>query len=220
MRLDYKLYALAVVFFVITLASTLFPETISRTLILLSSAVLGVICLAFGYTKKSQSTPRTSQLPPPPLDMPATPPQPTEVTIVEAQKQEEQPQSPITLTEAQTTQNPIADTPATKETITPDVQPAITEPLTCTTQTSEVNMPKPGLELTQVSGIGEKRASQLKTVGINTVDDLANASVEDLAKSLKTSPKIVAKWVASAKGIQQKVNYSPLTGRASSIKSG
>jgi Mn-dependent DtxR family transcriptional regulator len=38
----------------------------------------------------------------------------------------------------------------------------------------------------------------------NNVDDLAKASVEDLAKSLKVSPKIVAKWVASAKQLLRK----------------
>ncbi|MGD0995976.1 MAG: helix-hairpin-helix domain-containing protein [Candidatus Bathyarchaeia archaeon] len=65
-------------------------------------------------------------------------------------------------------------------------------------------MEKKKVVLTEVSGIGEKRESQLKAIGINSVDDLAKASVEDLAKRLKVSPKIVAKWVASAKQLQQK----------------
>ena len=54
-------------------------------------------------------------------------------------------------------------------------------------------------ELTQVKGIGEKRAIQLKALGINSVDKLANASAKTLAKKLKVSPKIVEKWVGSAK---------------------
>ena len=56
-------------------------------------------------------------------------------------------------------------------------------------------------ELTQVKGIGEKRAMQLKALGINSVDKLANASAKTLAKKLKVSPKIVDKWVDSAKEI-------------------
>jgi predicted flap endonuclease-1-like 5' DNA nuclease len=55
------------------------------------------------------------------------------------------------------------------------------------------------VELTQVKGIGEKRAMQLKALGINSVDELANASAKTLAKKLKVSPKIVEKWVNSAK---------------------
>jgi len=68
----------------------------------------------------------------------------------------------------------------------------------------EVNEPSIEHALTEISGIGEKRASQLKALGIKSVDDLAKAPVEDLAKSLKVSPKIVAKWVAGAKKLQQK----------------
>jgi predicted flap endonuclease-1-like 5' DNA nuclease len=55
------------------------------------------------------------------------------------------------------------------------------------------------MDLTQVKGIGEKRAMQLKALGINSVDELANASAKNIAEKLKVSPKIVDKWVASAK---------------------
>jgi predicted flap endonuclease-1-like 5' DNA nuclease len=61
-----------------------------------------------------------------------------------------------------------------------------------------------GHALTEVSGIGEKRATQLNALGIFNVDDLAKAQAEDLAKSLKVSPKIVAKWVMGAKQLLQK----------------
>jgi predicted flap endonuclease-1-like 5' DNA nuclease len=57
----------------------------------------------------------------------------------------------------------------------------------------------PIMELTQVKGIGEKRAAQLKAIGINSVAELAKASVEDIATKLKISPKIVEKWIAGAK---------------------
>ncbi len=57
----------------------------------------------------------------------------------------------------------------------------------------------PTIELTQVKGIGEKRATQLKALGINSVDDLAKASAKTIAKKLQISPKITKKWIASAK---------------------
>jgi predicted flap endonuclease-1-like 5' DNA nuclease len=55
------------------------------------------------------------------------------------------------------------------------------------------------LDLTQVKGIGEKRATQLKALGINNVDELSKASAKTLAKKLKISPKTVDNWIANAK---------------------
>jgi predicted flap endonuclease-1-like 5' DNA nuclease len=60
------------------------------------------------------------------------------------------------------------------------------------------------INLTHVKGIGEKRARQLKAAGINSVDDLANAYANDLAKKLKISPKITSKWIESAKELKNK----------------
>jgi predicted flap endonuclease-1-like 5' DNA nuclease len=59
------------------------------------------------------------------------------------------------------------------------------------------------MDLTQVKGIGEKRATQLKAAGINTVDDLANASAKAIAKKLEISPKIASKWIESAKELKK-----------------
>jgi predicted flap endonuclease-1-like 5' DNA nuclease len=55
------------------------------------------------------------------------------------------------------------------------------------------------MELTDVKGVGEKRAMQLKAFGILTVEDLAKASAKDVAKRLKISPKIAEKWISNAK---------------------
>jgi predicted flap endonuclease-1-like 5' DNA nuclease len=55
------------------------------------------------------------------------------------------------------------------------------------------------MDITQVKGIGEKRAAQLKAFGINSVNDLSKASAKAIAKKLKVSPKIVNKWINSAK---------------------
>jgi len=62
----------------------------------------------------------------------------------------------------------------------------------------------PKIELTEVKGIGAKRAEQLKNMGINSVEDLAKASAKDLAVKLKISPKITAKWIENAKKLTEK----------------
>jgi len=78
------------------------------------------------------------------------------------------------------------------------------EPPANVVSSKEASAPSMEYALTEVGGIGEKRASQLEALGIITVDDLAKASDEDLAKSLKVSPKIVAKWITGAKQLLQK----------------
>jgi len=62
----------------------------------------------------------------------------------------------------------------------------------------------PKVELTQVKGIGEKRAQQLKALGISGVEHLANASAKDLAEKLKISPKITGRWIENAKNLTEK----------------
>lgn len=60
------------------------------------------------------------------------------------------------------------------------------------------------VKLTEVKGIGEKRAEQLKGLGINSIDNLAKASAKDLAVNLKISPKITGKWIENAKKLAEK----------------
>lgn len=76
--------------------------------------------------------------------------------------------------------------------------PQETAPQTPPAPTIEIPTATAALELTQVKGIGEKRATQLKAIGINNVGDLAKASAEDIAKKLQISPKITQKWIANA----------------------
>ncbi len=58
--------------------------------------------------------------------------------------------------------------------------------------------------LTQVKGIKEKRAQQLKAIGINSIEDLANASTNDIAAKLQISPKITGRWIENAKELAKK----------------
>ena len=58
--------------------------------------------------------------------------------------------------------------------------------------------------LTEVKGIGEKRAEQLKAIGINSTEDLAKASAKNLAVKLEISPKITVKWIENAEKLSGK----------------
>ncbi|MCW4007677.1 MAG: helix-hairpin-helix domain-containing protein [Candidatus Bathyarchaeota archaeon] len=65
-------------------------------------------------------------------------------------------------------------------------------------QVAEASAPA-ALELTEVKGIGEKRAAQLRALGINNVTELAKASAEDIAGKLQVSAKIAQKWIDNAR---------------------
>jgi len=67
-----------------------------------------------------------------------------------------------------------------------------------------VEVTPPKVKLTEVKGIGEKRAQQLKALGISSVEHLAKASAADLAEKLKISPKITGRWIESAKNLAEK----------------
>jgi predicted flap endonuclease-1-like 5' DNA nuclease len=89
----------------------------------------------------------------------------------------------------------------------PPTQPA-SQPSTETVEektVETVGMAAPiGTSLTNIKGIGEKRAEQLKALGINSVEELAKASAEELASKLKISPKITQRWIENAKKLTEK----------------
>ena len=154
MRLDYTLYVLAALLFLITIISLISPmmaETETRNLWVVTTAVLGILSIGLGYSQRPKTEAQACQ--------PAT--------TMETSKEEK--------------------TEAAME------KPTMKEAPTTATSTAAT------MELTQVKGIGRKRALQLKALGIHSVDDLSKASAKTVAKNLKISPKIVKKWVASAK---------------------
>jgi len=55
------------------------------------------------------------------------------------------------------------------------------------------------LEIAEVRGIDPKKEGQLKAIGIQSVEDLAEASAEELATKLKISPEVAGKWIEEAK---------------------
>jgi predicted flap endonuclease-1-like 5' DNA nuclease len=86
----------------------------------------------------------------------------------------------------------------------PTPQPTVTEVAVEEKPVAAAEVAPPTLELTQVKGIKEKRAGQLKAVGISSVEDLAKASAKDLAAKLKISPKIVERWIEDARKLLKK----------------
>ena len=90
--------------------------------------------------------------------------------------------------------------PATTVTVQPTVkeEPKKEETLTV------METPVVTIELTQVKGIKAKRAEQLKALGINNAQDLANATANDLAAKLKIASYFTEQWIENAKKLTGK----------------
>jgi len=99
---------------------------------------------------------------------------------------------------------PTAITPLPAPPSPQPVQPTVTEIVVEEKPVTIIEPAPTKLELTEVKGIGEKRAGQLKALGINSVERLAEASAKDLAEKLKISPKITGKWIEDAKRLAKK----------------
>jgi len=190
MRLDIISYVVAIVFFIITLASAVYSFAQQQVWVV-TTVVIGLAFIGLGYTQRPRpaaappvtTTPLvTTSVPPPP------PSEPQHQQEQQQQPQQEQPQQqPVPEVTTAPSQPVVMDVAKLEET-TPAVQPI---------------QPAAG-GLTDVRGIGEKRAAQLRALGINSVEDLAKASPKDLATKLNISPKITDKWIKSATEIGQK----------------
>jgi predicted flap endonuclease-1-like 5' DNA nuclease len=104
----------------------------------------------------------------------------------------QRPRAQATVQPAPPTPTPVTETTKEKTEITVEAA-----------QVASASM-LPTSELTKVKGIGAKRSEQLKALGINTIEDLAQASAENLASKLKISPKITGKWISEAKKLAEK----------------
>jgi len=87
---------------------------------------------------------------------------------------------------------------------TSELSPDLTVPPTAKEVETVVKATASVMALTQIKGIGEKRAEQLKALGVKSVEDLVNASEKDLAAELKISPKITKRWIENAKKLVEK----------------
>jgi predicted flap endonuclease-1-like 5' DNA nuclease len=199
MRIDIASYVIGIVFFIVTLTALVYTTQTAQQVWVVSTVVLGLAFFGIGYTQRPRSanTPVTTSAPPPPppTAQPVDQPQQNDVaaaplvttTTTSVEPPTATTEAPIVVTEP--TSQPIQPLqPAVSETTMQEPMPAVVEPI----------LPAED-ELTKVKGIGEKRATQLRANGINSLQDLANASAKDLASKLNISPKITNKWIENAK---------------------
>lgn len=174
MRLDYVSYAVAIVLFVVTLAAAVYSFAQQQVWVV-TTVVIGIAFIGLGYTQR----PRPAA---PPVTTSVPPPPPSQ-----PQQQQEQQQQQVS----------EVTTAPTQPTVTNVVKLEEAKPVV-----QQLQSPAGGL--TDIKGIGEKRAAQIRALGITSVEDLAKASAKDLAAKLNLSPKITDKWIESAKEIEQK----------------
>ena len=209
MRMDYPLYGLAIVLFVLTAITLAYVGPSEGFLYAAATAIVGLLAVGGGYFLRPKATPpaaaktTATEVPVPnatPTMATTEPIQQTGGPIVEA------PASTIQV--ASKTETPLAEaTPAQVVSIVESpmakTPPTEAPPIVIAPPTRPVESATPagsGMpEFTQIRGINENRAQQLKAVGIETVKDLANASASDLAEKLNISPRIVKMWIGTAK---------------------
>lgn len=199
MRSDYALYGVAVVFFIVAGVCLAFLSGDQRSLTVVSTIVLGLLSIGLGYSQRPKTATTTQ---------PAT--ETTTPTTQPTKAQEK------TKTEISSVQIPrgeaeiiVAPVTAIQEKPEPAIQPlmeipppaeqAPSAPTVLSETPTLAQPPAPTIELTRIKGIKEKRAAQLRSLGISNANDLAKASADDIADKLKISTKIVEKWVKEAK---------------------
>ena len=183
MRSDYLLYLLAAVFFIITAVSlALIVDQTEKNLWVVTTVVLGLFSIGLGYYQRPKVKPATTPI----SEMQTA--EPSDAHVREAHIAES------VETHIEPTATPISTSPVPMQEAAPI--PVLAPPA------AEVPAPMES-GLMAIKGIGAKRALQLKELGINSVDDLASASAEDLAKNLMISPKITRMWIGSAKKIKK-----------------
>jgi predicted flap endonuclease-1-like 5' DNA nuclease len=182
MRTDYALYALAVVFFAITAASMLLlMETSERNVWVVSTVVLGLLMLALGYYQK---------------------PKARSVAVTATPMTAEQAVSQPAVEAGSTMQETVQVTTA-EESVQAPVNVSAPAPTKSVEAAAEGQGKVSSLQITEVKGIGEKRAAQLRSLGINTIQDLANVAPAEIAGKLGVSQKLVEKWVERAKELSK-----------------
>jgi len=202
------MYGLAVIFFVAAGACFALLSGDQRSLAVVSTIVLGLLALGLGYSQRSRSAtsitttqpeiqPTTASIQPETAQ--AVPTQPTMST---EETRTDTISAPIPKKETEIVVAPIT---AIQEKPKTEMQQLMEIPVKTetrlSTETPSLNHPPitPAFEITHIKGIKEKRAAQLRSLGIANPKDLAKSSANDIAHRLKISPKIVENWIAEAK---------------------
>jgi predicted flap endonuclease-1-like 5' DNA nuclease len=205
MRLDYPLYGLAIVLFAV--AALLYMYVLPNEILYpIVTAVVGFLLIGSGFFLK----PKVASEQIAPSSVPTPKPAPQQAVPVEKAPEAEQSSAALQAEPAPVVEAPkpepavppatpvLAPVAAPPAIAAPPVEPALPAPSTAPAPRAEA--PKSGLS--QIRGISATRAEQLKAAGVSTIQELANASPEDLAAKLGVSPKIVKMWVGSAKKLK------------------
>jgi predicted flap endonuclease-1-like 5' DNA nuclease len=189
MRSDYLLYILAAVSFTITVVSLILVlDQTEKNLWVISTFVLGLFALGLGYYQRpgAKAVPVT-----------VTEIKPSQQTELQVQENTTQAIAPTT-----TVETPImpTQTSATATEIVARTPAPIPEPTVLPEPAASTN---PQNALATIRGINANRTEQLKAVGIRSIEDLANASPDELASKLSISPKITRMWIGSAKKLKK-----------------
>ena len=208
MRSDVILYVVAAFFFALAIVSTVKLTGTDRLIWMALDIGLGIILLIGGYhqrpkTKKTVKTLSNTPVVTPPSETTTqlTPVEETQLESSEVKKSETE-EAPVEEAPVETSQTIGASVEASESIVEAPVSSTLQEQISSVTiQDNETpaQVEQEGLPLTDIKGVGEKRAAQLNALGITTAEELSLASVEDLAKGLKISPKVAAKLVEAAK---------------------
>ena len=206
MRLDYPLYGLAIVSFI--LSAVLFAvlgQQDGQLLYPASVAILGLLFVTVGYfaKPKTQLTPTVQTTSTPTAVAESAPSESFKVDTQTTSKVETAPQIEPTKVETPNVEAPIATYTQPPTLVLPSSANVLPIEVTVPAQPIETAVPKAEpadtSDIKKIRGISENRAAQLKANGIFTIADLAQASSADLAAKLQVSEKIVKMWVGSAK---------------------
>jgi predicted flap endonuclease-1-like 5' DNA nuclease len=206
MRLDYALYGVAIILFIIT-AGILVSEIDGSIIYGSLTAILGIISIGCGYFLKPIAKKSISQ----PQAVPAesTIPEPEPKVVTQTPKAEAMIEEAKSTESSLKVETPIAETsnmehsivvqaPQTIQMTKPETATLPTEPETANPP-EECTVDAAANGLAQIKCISAKRAEQLNANGIKSVEDLSKASSSELAAKLQVSEKIVKMWIGSAK---------------------
>ncbi|XHH10043.1 MAG: helix-hairpin-helix domain-containing protein [Candidatus Bathyarchaeia archaeon] len=201
MRSDVTLYIVAAFFFALTIASAVIFQEAERSLWIISTAVIGVLSVGLGYYQRPKAKSSTQK-----MAVSTVASVPAEETVQLAPVKDQTPIEPEPVAESvpaeavQAVKLPVETAAANVEvSVSSAIQEQSSTEIVQTEAAPAIVGQQAASPLTSVKGIGEKRAAQLYSLGIKNVEELAAASVDDVALQLKVSPKIVYKWVEAAK---------------------
>jgi cytoskeletal protein RodZ len=206
MRSDVTLYIVATFFFILAITTAVLFTDITRVFWVSFTIILGILFIIAGYAQGPITKKPIKTLPPAiPTESPSTENIVQETPIVEEVSVEDVSLiEPVSVETSQTTDAATEEIEPIKEepTFTPSEQETIitTQNTNNDVETVSTQIVSEEAPLTSVKGVREKRAAQLNALGIRTIKELSQTSVENLTKNLRPiSPKQAADMIEAAK---------------------